>query len=247
MNIKILAKHTLTVLSACALLLSCSACGGTENGSSQASAPPPTAPESSATSAVSSEPTATPVPTEPPESSTPVSSAASESTPETNQPHVLVAYFSATGTTEGVAETLKAVWGEEADLFEIIPQEPYTDADLDYNNDCRANAEQNDDSARPAIANTVENMEQYDTVFIGYPIWWGIEPKIICTFVESYDFSGKTIVPFCTSGGSGISAGQIEALADGATVLSGRRFSSGVSESEMADWVNGLGFCPSQA
>lgn len=232
MNIRTFTKHTLTVLSACALLLSCSACDGAGNDSSQTSVPSSTAPESS--------PAATPTPTETPESSTPVSSAASEATPETERPHILVAYFSATGTTKGVAETLKTVLGEEADLFEIVPQEPYTDADLEYNTDCRANAEQNDDNARPAIANTVENMEQYDSVFLGYPIWWGIEPKIICTFLESYDFSGKTIVPFCTSGGSGISAGQIEALAGGATVLSGRRFAGNVSESEMADWVNGL-------
>ncbi len=241
MNMKTLAKHTLTVLSACALLLSCAACGGTGSSSSQASVPSSTAPESSEASAVSSEPAATPAPTETPESSAPVSSTAPASTPETGKPHVLVAYFSATGTTKGVAETLKSVWGEEADLFEIVPQEPYTDADLNYNTDCRANDEQNDDSARPAIANTVENMEQYDTVFLGYPIWWGIEPKIICTFMESYDFSGKTIVPFCTSGGSGMSYGQIEALASGAAVLSGKRFSAGVSESELADWVNSLG------
>jgi len=241
MNIKNLAKHTLTLVSTCALLLACSACSGTENGSSQASVPSSTAPESSETSAVSSESAVTPTPTETSESSTPVSSATPASTPETNQPHVLVVYFSATGTTKGVAETLKTVWGEESDLFEIVPQEPYTDTDLDYNTDCRANDEQNDNSARPAIANTVENMEQYDTVFIGYPIWWGIEPKIICTFMESYDFSGKTVVPFCTSGGNGPSSGQIEALASSATVLSGRRFAGGVSESEMADWVNSLG------
>lgn len=241
MNIKNLAKHTLTLVSTCALLLACSACSGTESSSSQASVPSSTAPKSPETSAVSSEPAVAPTPTETPDNSTPVSSAAPVSTPETNQPHVLVAYFSATGTTKGVAETLKTVWGEEADLFEIVPQEPYTDEDLNYNNDCRANDEQNDDSARPAIANTVENMEQYDTVFIGYPIWWGIEPKIICTFLESYDFSGKTIVPFCTSGGSGLSSGQIKSLAGDATVLSGRRFAGGVSESEMADWVNSLG------
>jgi len=241
MKLKALAKHTLTILSACALLLSCAACGGTESSSTQASVPSSTAPKSSETSAVSSEPAATPTPTETPDSSAPVSSAAPVSTPETNQFHVLVAYFSATGTTKGVAETLKTVWSEEADLFEIVPQEPYTDADLDYNNDCRANNEQNDDSARPAIANAVENMEQYDTVFIGYPIWWGIEPKIICAFMESYDFSSKTIVPFCTSGGSGLSSEQIETLAGSATVLSGRRFAGGVSESEMADWVNSLG------
>lgn len=241
MNIRFLARKTLTVLSACTLLMYCSACGVMESSRSQASVPLSAVPGPSETSAVPSEPAATPAPTETPESSAAVSSAAQEAAPETNQPHVLVAYFSATGTTKGVAETLKAVWDEEADLFEIVPQEPYTDADLDYNTDCRANSEQNNDSVRPAIANAVENMEQYDIVFLGYPIWWGIEPKIICTFLEGYDFSGKTIVPFCTSGGSGLSSGQIEALASSAAVLSGRRFTGGVSESEMADWVTSLG------
>ena len=115
---------------------------------------------------------------------------------------VLVAYFSATNTTQGIAEHIAN--GLNADIYEIVPEEPYTDADLNYNdNNSRTTIEMNDPDARPAITGSVEDMEQYDIVFIGYPIWWGEAPRIVSTFVESYDFSGKTIVPFCTSGGSG--------------------------------------------
>ena len=114
-------------------------------------------------------------------------------TPETKESKVLVAYFSATGTTEGVAEHIAN--GLNADIYEIIPEEPYTDADLNYNDsNSRSTIEMNDKASRPAISGSVENMEQYDTVFIGYPIWWGEAPRIVSTFVESYDFSGKTMV-----------------------------------------------------
>jgi len=156
---------------------------------------------------------------------------------------VLVAYFSATNNTEGVAEKIVDVLGsDKADLFEIVPAVPYTSADLNYNSDCRANREQNDASARPEIASTVANMEDYDVVFVGYPIWWGQAPKIMYTFMESYDFNGKTIVPFCTSGSSGIgsSATNLAKVTSGATWLSGNRFSSGVSQSSVQSWVDGL-------
>ena len=139
---------------------------------------------------------------------------------------VLVAYFSATGNTENIAEHLAGIL--DADLYEIVPQVPYTSADLDYSNsDCRANQEQNDLAARPAISGSVENMEDYEVIFLGYPIWWGDAPKILSTFLETYDFDGKTIVPFCTSGSSSIgsSADTLEALTQGATWLDGRRFS----------------------
>ena len=171
-----------------------------------------------------------------------VSPAPAEETPESTGNKVLVAYFSATGHTKTIAEYLQAAL--DADLYEIVPQEPYTDADLDYNTDgCRANQEQNDDSARPAISGGVEDMAGYDVVFIGYPIWWGQAPKIVYTFLESYDFSGKTIVPFCTSGGSGIdgSLGGLQALASDADWLTGQRFSSGASEEEVQSWVDHLG------
>lgn len=155
---------------------------------------------------------------------------------------VLVAYFSATNTTEGVAEHIAN--GLNADIYEIIPKDPYTDADLNYNdNNSRTTIEMNDPSARPAISGSVENMEQYDIVFIGYPIWWGEAPRIVSTFVESYDFSGKTIVPFCTSGGSGIgsSATNLEQLTSGAAWLDGQRLNGGDSQDTVMEWVNSLG------
>lgn len=155
---------------------------------------------------------------------------------------VLVAYFSATNTTKGVAKRLANATG--ADLYQINPAVPYTSADLNYNNsDSRANKEMNDPTARPAISGSVENMEQYDIVFIGYPIWWGQAPKIMCTFMESYDFSGKTIVPFCTSGSSGVgsSATNLELLTKGAVWLPGKRFSGSASQNTIMEWVRGLG------
>ena len=155
---------------------------------------------------------------------------------------VLVAYFSATNTTEGVAEHIAN--GLNADIYEIVPEDPYTDADLNYNdNNSRTTIEMNDPSARPAISGSALNMEQYDIVFIGYPIWWGDAPRIVSTFMESYDFSGKTIVPFCTSGGSGIgsSASNLERLTSGATWLDGRRLNGSDSQDTVMEWVNSLG------
>lgn len=154
---------------------------------------------------------------------------------------VLVAYFSATNTTKGVAEHIAD--GLNADIYEIIPQEPYTDADLNYNdNNSRTTIEMNDPAVRPAISGTVENMGQYEIVFIGYPIWWGEAPRIVSTFMESYDFSGKTIVPFCTSGGSGIgsSAKNLEQLTSGATWLEGRRLNGNDSQETVMEWVDSL-------
>ena len=116
---------------------------------------------------------------------------------------VLVAYFSAGGVTAKMAKKLADAIG--ADLFEITPEEPYTKADLNWmDKKSRSSVEMNDPSARPEINGKVEDMDSYDTVIIGFPIWWGIAPRIIETFLESYDFSGKTIIPFCTSGGSGV-------------------------------------------
>lgn len=155
---------------------------------------------------------------------------------------VLVAYFSATNNTEGVAKHIAK--GLDADLYEIIPKDSYTSADLNYNdNNSRTTLEMNDPNIRPAISGSVENMEQYDIVFIGYPIWWGQAPRIISTFMESYDFTGKTIVPFCTSSSSGIgsSATNLKGLASGATWLSGQRFSGSDSSDTVMKWVNSLG------
>ena len=115
----------------------------------------------------------------------------------------LVAYFSASGVTKRVAENLAKAAG--ADLFEIVPKEIYTNADLNWmDKKSRSSVEMNDTSARPEIAATVSDMASYDKVIVGFPIWWGVAPRIIETFLESYDFSGKTIIPFCTSGGSGV-------------------------------------------
>ena len=116
----------------------------------------------------------------------------------------LVAYFSATGTTKQAAQDLAAAIG--ADLFEIVPTEPYTDADLDWRDKkSRSTEEMADKSSRPAVASKVENMAQYDTVYVGFPVWWYTAPTIINTFLEQYDLSGKVLIPFATSGGSGIS------------------------------------------
>lgn len=151
---------------------------------------------------------------------------------------VLVAYFSATGTTKGVAE--KIAQGLNADLFEIVPEQPYSDEDLDYGNDeSRTTIEMNDDSARPAIADPIENIDQYDTIYLGYPIWWGQAPKIMDAFVESYDLNGKTIIPFCTSGSSGIgsSATDLENLSNGALWKERKRFSGNEPQEEIMEWV----------
>ncbi len=156
--------------------------------------------------------------------------------------NILVAYFSATGTTKGVAERI----AEAADgvLYEIVPEVPYTADDLDYGDSTtRATREQRDASVRPQIDGGVANMEEYDVIFLGYPIWWGKAPKIIYTFLESYEFAGKTIVPFCTSGSSGIegSLSDLKAIATGATWLAGRRLEGG-SANAIQDWIDGLGY-----
>lgn len=180
--------------------------------------------------------------------------AEAEAVSETPQPgegvsNILVAYFSCTGNTRPLAEYVAESTG--ADLYEIIPAAPYTDEDLDYGDDnSRTSIEMNDPDARPAIAepeseeDALTDLGQYDIIFLGYPIWWGEAPRIISTFLESYDFSGKTVVPFCTSGGSGIgsSAENLHALTgEETTWLEGARFAAGTSREEMTEWVNGLG------
>ena len=156
---------------------------------------------------------------------------------------VLVAYFSATNVTEGVAESIADAM--HASLYEIVPAEPYTEDDLNYDQEnSRSTIEMKDSTARPAISGSVENMEQYHIIFLGYPIWWGEAPRILDTFVESYDFSGKIIVPFCTSASSGLgsSASQLESLTEGAQWLAGQRFSGNSSREEIEQWLNGLDF-----
>lgn len=163
-------------------------------------------------------------------------------TADTTDADILVVYFSATGTTKPIAEQMADILG--ADLNEIVPAQAYSDADLDYNNDsCRANTEQNDSASRPEISGTVENMEQYDTVLIGHPIWWGEEPRIMDTFMESYDWSGKTLVNFCTSGGSGIGTAttNLRELSPDANWLEGHRFQSNASEDDIREWLDNIG------
>lgn len=154
---------------------------------------------------------------------------------------VLVAYFSATGNTETIAGHLQGIL--DADLYEIMPEVPYTSADLDYtDSNSRSQVEGRDPDARPVISGSVENMEDYEVIFLGYPIWNGQAPKIISTFLERYDFSGKVIVPFCTSGSSGIgsSARNVEGLAPGATWLDGQWFAGSAGQETVAQWVDSL-------
>lgn len=154
---------------------------------------------------------------------------------------ILVAYFSATGTTAKVAERLSQAIN--ADLFEIKPAQPYSNADLDWTDKkSRSSVEMADKSSRPAIADQVADMSQYNVVFVGFPIWWYREPSIIDTFMTSYDFAGKTVIPFATSGMSGIgdSDKNMQALAPSAKVLDGKRFSAGVSAEELKSWAEGL-------
>ena len=163
----------------------------------------------------------------------------------TNGGKALVVYFSATGSTKAVAETIADTTG--GDLFEIQPEDPYTDEDLNWSDDnSRVTKEHEDESLRDVALTTtkVENWDSYDTIFIGYPIWWGIAAWPVDNFVKENDFSRKTVIPFCTSASSGIGdSGQLlEKMAGSGNWQDGERFSSGASESEVADWVKSVGF-----
>lgn len=152
---------------------------------------------------------------------------------------VLVAYFSASGVTAKLAKRLAD--GINADLYEIKPETPYTSADLDWRDkSSRSSVEMDDRSSRPQIADEVQDMAQYDVVFVGFPVWWYREPSIIDTFIENYDFSGKTVIPFATSGSSGIgdSGKNMQALAPGAKVMTGKRFNAGESEDALKQWAS---------
>ena len=151
---------------------------------------------------------------------------------------ILVAYFSATGTTKGVAEKIASVTG--GDLYEILPAEPYTSDDLDYNDSSsRSTIEQNDKSVRPEIGSEDISLAGYTTIYLGFPIWWGEEPRILDTFAEKYSFEGITVIPFCTSASSGIgrSGSNMEALAGTGTWLGGMRFDGNVSESDLQEFI----------
>lgn len=149
-----------------------------------------------------------------------------------------VIYFSVTGNTKEVAGYIKDL--TNADIFEIIPKEKYTDEDIDYSNDnSRANREQNNDDARPEISNDIDTTS-YDTIFLGYPIWWGTVPKIIYTFLDNNDLSGKTVIPFCTSGGSGIkqSMNDLKEYNSNINWIDGEKLNT--NKDEVEDWINNL-------
>lgn len=152
---------------------------------------------------------------------------------------VLVAYFSASGVTAKLAERLASAIG--ADLHEIRPEKPYTSADLDWrDSNSRSSVEMKDKSFRPTIANSVENMNQYDTVFVAFPIWWYVAPTIINTFLEAYNLDGKKIIPLATSGSSGMgnTNKELAPSCKGATLEEGKRFAANAGEKELADWAN---------
>ncbi|MDO4582097.1 MAG: flavodoxin [Bacillota bacterium] len=153
----------------------------------------------------------------------------------------LVAYFSASGVTARLAQELAAAIG--ADIHEIRPATPYTAADLDWTNKrSRSSVEMNDKAFRPAVSGGVEDMAQYDKVYVGFPIWWYVAPTIVNTFLEGYDLSGKTVIPFATSGGSGMgntNAGLAPSC-KGATLKEGRRFDSKVKAAELKAWADGF-------
>lgn len=155
----------------------------------------------------------------------------------------LVTYFSASGVTKKVAQKLAEA--ARADLFEIKPEVPYTSADLNWTDKkSRSSVEMNDKSFRPAIAEKCGNISEYDVVYVGFPIWWYVAPTIINTFLESYDFSGKTIVLFATSGGSGFGKTVSElkgSVSDTTVIKEGKVFNSGISKEQLLSWVNSLG------
>ena len=218
-------KKLTALLLSVVLVLSLAACGSANKPASST-----TQPETSA-------------PTEQPESS---STAPAESEPET-QPETgktLVVYYSASGNTERVAKDIAEAAG--ADLFEIVPTEVYTSDDLNWtNSDSRVSREHDDESLRdvPLTTTEVPDWDSYDTVFIGYPIWWGIAAWPVDTFVKNNDFTGKTVIPFATSSSSGMgqSGSLLADMAGTGEWQEGQRFSSGVSGDDVQSWVNGLG------
>ncbi len=226
-------KKIIPMLLSILMVLSLAACAGNSNNPSESST------QNSTPTASTSENT-----TEP--SNTSVNEPTG-SQPDDTQPNdtetgkkVLVVYFSATGTTKKLAEY--AADAMDAEIYEIVPRQPYTSADLDYGDkNSRSTKEMNDPNSRPEINGSVENMADYDIVFIGYPIWWGEAPRIVSTFMESYDFSGKTVVTFSTSGGSGHNDLSIQSLATGANWITGTRLTSNSSRDDMVEWINGLG------
>lgn len=175
---------------------------------------------------------------------TSVSSEQAETPEEPASSKSIVVYFSCTGNTKAVAEIIAEKQG--ADIYKIVPEQPYTDEDLDYGNrSSRSTSEQNDSSSRPAISGSID-LDGYDTVYVGYPIWWADMPRIMYTFFDTYDLSGKTIAPFCTSGGSGLSGTPktIAELEPNASVTAGLHVSGYGTDnaySDVEDWLAEIG------
>ena len=234
-------KKMISIIAAAALTFALTACGG----STQAATTDTQAAENSAPAAAQEQEetaeAAEQTAVQPEAAQETAEKPANEAPAATDHSDVLVVYFSATGTTEGVAERIANVTG--ADVYEILAAQPYTEADLNYNdNSSRSTTEQNDKSVRPEIGSEDISLEGYTTIYLGFPIWWGEEPRILDTFVEKYNFDGITVIPFCTSGSSGIgrSGSNMEELAGSGTWLQGERFSGGVSEEELKSWIEGL-------
>lgn len=236
-------KRTLSLLLSLVMVLSLTACGG--NGNSSSSQASSAAPESSAVESTSSASEPSSSPESEASSEAPSSSEVSSQAQDTGSgSSVLVVYYSATGNTAEVAQYIADSTG--GDLFEIQPVEPYTDDDLNWTDDnSRVSQEHADESLRDVelVADTVDNWDQYDTVFIGYPIWWGIAAWPVDGFVEANDFSGKTVIPFCTSSSSGLGeSGQLLAdMAGTGDWQEGQRFRSGASQEDVQSWIEELG------
>lgn len=212
-------KKLVTIIMAVVLMISLAACGETKK---------PTEENSDITSYTV-------------ENSTTEKDKNKKNTVNDNEKNVAVIFFSVTGTTRNVAQKIAGTLG--TDTMEIIPKEEYTSDDIDYSNDdCRANKEMKDESSRPEIKNDLSKVENSDTIYIGYPIWWGTAPRIIQTFFESYDLKGKTVYLFCTSGGSGIeqSVSGLQKLYPDVNIAAGKRFDGNVTDEEVNNWTNGV-------
>ncbi len=220
-------KKALSLIACCALAAVLAACGG----SASASAEPTVQP--------TAQPTAEPAATAVPEPQAEEIADSESIQPMENT--ILVAYFSCTGTTAGIADLIAEQ--TNADLYPITPAQPYSSDDLNYSDDnCRANQEMNDDTARPELGGDEIDLTPYTTVYLGYPIWWGTVPRIIQTFIESSDLTGKTVYLFCTSGSSGIdkSLRDLQTLYPYINFAAGQRFSGNASAEDITAWLDGL-------
>ena len=237
-------KRTVSLILACLMILALACCGA-EQGADKPAEEKETPPAGSETASVTEEKGS-----ERHEEGSEEASGPSETEeenresgedPASESAKILVAVFSATGTTKGVAERIAAMEG--ADLYEIVPEEPYTKEDLNWHDSkSRTTKEQDDKNSRPGIAGDKLDLSGYEKIYVGYPIWWGEEPRILDTFVESYDFTGITMIPFCTSSSSGLgrSGKNLEERAGSGNWLEGKRFPGSVSDDDLQSWIESL-------